>query len=34
MGVSGLSTSSVTAINDTIKSITPITTDWLPIKTI
>ena len=31
MGVGGLSTTSVTAINDTINSITPITTDWLPI---
>lgn len=31
MGVSGLSTKSVDALNDTIDSITPITSDWLPI---
>lgn len=31
MGVSGLSQVSVDAINNTIDSIAPITTDWLPI---
>lgn len=31
MGVSGLSTTAVTAVNDTINAISPITTDWLPI---
>jgi hypothetical protein len=31
MAVDGLSTKSVDALNDTIDSITPITSDWLPI---
>jgi hypothetical protein len=31
MGVSGLSTKSVDALNSTIDAITPITSDWLPI---
>jgi len=34
MGVSGLATGSVNAINATINAITPITTDWLPILVI
>ncbi len=31
MGVAGLSATTTGAINDTINSITPITSDWLPI---
>jgi uncharacterized protein involved in cysteine biosynthesis len=34
MGVSGLSTKAVDALNSTIDAVTPITTDWLPILVI